>query len=105
MHNWSAKYDRFFVYSIREAGSTADARVKFAFRLATGRAPDAEEQKLLLNQLGEMLMAYRADEKAARALIAVGASGSNDSVAPSELAAYTALANIILNLDEVLTLG
>ena len=91
--------------SIREGGSTADARVKFAFRLATGRAPDGEEQKLLVNQLGEMLTAYGADEKAARALIAVGASGSSDSIAPSELAAYTALANIILNLDEVLTLG
>jgi hypothetical protein len=38
-------------------------------------------------------------------LVGVGASGSDRSIALSELAAYTALANIILNLDEVLTLG
>ena len=91
--------------SIREGGATAGARVRFAFRLATGRAPDAEEQKLLVDRLAEMLAAYRADEPAARALVGVGASGSDRSIALSELAAYTALANIILNLDEVLTMG
>ena len=91
--------------SIREGGATAGARVRFAFRLAAGRAPDAEEQKLLVDRLAGLLTAYRADEPAARALVGVGASGSDRSIALSELAAYTALANIILNLDEVLTLG
>ena len=73
--------------------------------MATGRAPEAEEQKLLVDRLAEMLAAYRADEPAARALIGVGASGSDRSIALSELAAYTALANMILNLDEVMTKG
>jgi len=91
--------------AIREGGATAGARVRFAFRLAAGRAPEAEEQKLLVDRLAAMLTAYTADEPAARALVGVGASGSDRSIALSELAAYTALANIILNLDEVLTLG
>jgi hypothetical protein len=91
--------------SIREGGAAADARVRFAFRLATGRVPDAEEQKLLVDRLAGLLATYRADEPAARALAGVGASGSDGSIALPELAAYTALANIILNLDEVVTLG
>jgi Protein of unknown function (DUF1553) len=91
--------------SIREGGATPGARVAFAFRLATGRVPEADEQKALLNRLAEMLNAYRADETAARALTGVGASVPDASIAASELAAYTALANIILNMDEVVTLG
>jgi hypothetical protein len=79
--------------------------VAFAFRLATGRVPEADEQRLLLNRLAEMLSAYRVDEMAARALIGVGASVPDGSIAAPELAAYTALANIILNMDEVVTLG
>ncbi len=91
--------------AILEGGATAGARVKFAFRLATGRTPEAEEQKLLVDRLAGLLTAYRVDEPAARALAGVGTSGSDRSIALAELAAYTALANIILNLDEVLTLG
>lgn len=52
-----------------------------------------------------MLAAYQADEKGARSLIAVGASPSDASITASELAAYTAVANIILNMDEVITKG
>jgi hypothetical protein len=58
-----------------------------------------------LNRLAEMLSAYRADETAARALTGVGASAPDASIAAPELAAYTVLANIILNMGEVVTLG
>jgi hypothetical protein len=91
--------------SIREAGPAPGAHVALAFRLATGRVPEADEQKVLLHRLAEILTAYRADQTAAQALIGVGASVPDGSIAVAELAAYTALANIILNLDEVVTLG
>jgi len=91
--------------AIREGGSAAAARVAYAFRLATGRSPDAEESKILLGKLDEMLAVYRADEAAARALIAVGSAPGDGAMSPVELAAYTALANLILNMDEVITLG
>jgi hypothetical protein len=81
--------------SIQEGGSTEEARIAYAFRLATGRPPDPAEAKLLADRLHHLLATYTADPAAARAL----ADGA------PELAAYTALANIILNLDEVLTLG
>jgi Protein of unknown function (DUF1553) len=91
--------------SIREGGATAKGRIAFAFRLATGRTPDEREMRILQKSLDQMLTAFSADEAGARSLIAVGASQSNPSIPASELAAYTALDNIILNMDEVITKG
>jgi len=91
--------------SIHEGGSTADARLAFAFRLATGRIPDGDEKRILRAKLDEMLATYRKDAKAAGELLSVGASPRDPAIAVEELAAYTALANIILNLDEVITKG
>ncbi|HVW86631.1 MAG TPA: DUF1553 domain-containing protein [Bryobacteraceae bacterium] len=91
--------------SIHEGGAGADDRIAFAFRLATGRLPDASETAILRSTLTRMLAAYRADESSARSLLAVGASGSDQSIPVSELAAYTAVANVILNMDETITKG
>jgi hypothetical protein len=91
--------------SIREGGATAEARLAFAFRLATGRAPDEPERRTLQKTLDEMLAAYRGDAGSARSLLAVGASPRDAAIPESELAAYTAVANMILNLDEVITKG
>jgi hypothetical protein len=60
---------------------------------------------ILQKSLDRMLSAYQADEMGARSLVAVGASTSDASIAASELAAYTAVASIILNMDEVITKG
>jgi hypothetical protein len=89
--------------SIHEGGATADTRLSFAFRIAAGRAPDARELGVLRKSLGEMLLSYRSDEAGARALIAIGASASDPAIPVSELAAYTAVVSVILNMDEVIT--
>jgi hypothetical protein len=91
--------------SIKEGGAAPQARLAFAFRLATGRAPGESEMGILQKSLNRMLAAYAADESGARSLIAIGSSTSDPSIPASELAAYTAVANIILNMDEVITKG
>jgi hypothetical protein len=91
--------------SIHEGGSTADARLAFVFRVATGRAPDDREKQVLRRKLDQMLATYRGDEAGAKALLSVGASGRDEAIPVSELAAYAAVANMILNLDEVITKG
>lgn len=91
--------------SIHEGGSTPDSHLAFAFRLATGRAPDDRETAILRKKLDEMLTAYRADPKGALALVSVGASPRDTKTPVTDLAAYTAVANMILNLDEVITKG
>ena len=91
--------------AIHEGGTTADGRLRFAFRLATGRAPDGQDLGILRQTLEQMQRAYAADEKSARAFLSAGASALDGSIAVSELAAYTAITTIILNLDETITKG
>jgi hypothetical protein len=91
--------------SFHEGGTTAESRLEFAFRLSTGRVPGEQERHVLRKTFDEMLAAYRSDEQGARSLVSVGASISDPSIPVSELAAYTAVANMILNMDEVITKG
>ena len=49
------------------------------------------------------LRAYRDDPKAASKLVAAGEARRDERLDVSELAAYTAVAGVILNLDEVVT--
>ena len=53
--------------------------------------------------LSRHLKFYRQDAKAAKALIDIGESTVPNGVDAKELAAYTLLASLILNLDEVIT--
>src|SRR5262249_30698366 len=46
---------------------------------------------------------FRRDPEGARALIRAGESTPNPRLDPGELAAYTAMAQLILNLDETIT--
>jgi hypothetical protein len=70
-----------------------------------GRAPKAEEIRVLLKLYEEQLAAYRANDQAAAKLLGVGESGHNEALNPSELAAWTVVASTILNLDETVTKG
>jgi hypothetical protein len=91
--------------AIHEGGASPASRLAFAFRLATDREPDSSELAILQKKLDEMLAAYRADDKGARSLLSVGAAPGDPAIAAGELAAYTAVMNIILNLDEMITKG
>jgi len=84
-------------------GSSPEERIAFAFRLATARAPRPAELAVLLSGLGEFRARYQADAKAALALVSTGEAPRDGRLAVAELAAYTAVANLILNLDETIT--
>ena len=57
----------------------------------------------MLEQAQEALADYRQHGDEAKALLAVGASKSDPRLDPKELAAWTTVAGIILNLDETIT--
>ena len=80
-------------------------RVKTAFALAVGRRPNDDELKILTEQLDGFERSFREDADAARELVSIGESPRDDAVPVEELAAFTALASLILNLDEVITKG
>ena len=88
---------------ILEGGSTPELRIAWAFQRATGRAPKPEELQVLVNGLNTRLARYQDDADAAQQLIAFGASKADAKARPAELAAYTLTANVLLNLDEVIT--
>lgn len=88
---------------IKEGGTTPEARVQYAYRLVTSRAADAETQRILLTGLNQRLTQYKQDTEAATKLITTGASKPDASLNPSELAAYTMTASILLNLDRTIT--
>ena len=58
---------------------------------------------MLVRAYESQLTDFRADVDAATKLISIGQSPRNLSLDPSELAAWTMVANLILNLDETVT--
>jgi hypothetical protein len=84
-------------------GTTPEERVTLAFRLATARKPRPAELRVLLDGYRQHLAKYQKDEKAARKLTAIGEASRDEKLDVRELAAYTTIAGVILNLDEVVT--
>jgi len=82
---------------------TPDERVILGFRLVTSRRPAEQEQTILKGAVERLLRQYKADPVAAEKLVSIGESPRNSKLDVSELAAYTALASLLLNLDEVIT--
>ncbi len=85
------------------ADSTPADRLTRAFRLAAVRQPADGELAILVETFQSHLAKYQGDKAAAEKLVAIGDSKRNESLDPVELAAYTLVCNLILNLDEVVT--
>ncbi|MGE3777488.1 MAG: DUF1549 and DUF1553 domain-containing protein, partial [Pirellulaceae bacterium] len=90
---------------LREAGPTPAERITFAYRAALAREPAPEELQLLSQTLDRFLQRYAAEPAQAERVIRTGESPPVAGLAAPELAAYTLLANLILNLDETVTRG
>ncbi|HEX4589100.1 MAG TPA: DUF1553 domain-containing protein, partial [Gemmataceae bacterium] len=91
--------------TIKTAGPSPEERLTTMFRAVTCRRPDAAELAELTAAYRDLAAKYGKDADAARKLITTGGSEPDGSILPPELAAYTMIANLILNLDEVLTKG
>lgn len=88
-----------------QGGATPGERIAFAFRLATARSPTAAEQKVLSELFHKQLARFSGKPEAPPALLSVGEWKRNEQLPAAELAAWTAVANMILNLDETVTRG
>jgi hypothetical protein len=78
-----------------------DDRLGFGFRLVTGRAPDSREREVLNNAVSYHLDYFATHS--ADAYLKQGDSPRDPSLKPAEHAAYTAIASLLLNLDEAVT--
>ncbi|MFO1065495.1 MAG: PSD1 and planctomycete cytochrome C domain-containing protein [Pirellulales bacterium] len=78
-------------------------RVRNAFQIVVARDPNERERTILLNELNVAFERYTQDAEAAKKLISQGESKPDAALNPAEVAAYTLIANTVLNLDETLT--
>jgi hypothetical protein len=90
-------------WSVLAAHSQDRERIAIAFRKATARWPTETEEGLLVKALDTYRQAFSQQPTAAKALLQVGQAPAISSVPEAEQAAWTSLANVILNLDEVTT--
>ena len=86
-----------------EAGDDPRQRITRAFLLATARRPASDELRVLLDFVQRQLAEFRANPDAAKKLLSVGDFRPPEHLDPCELAAWTTLASLLLNLDETLT--
>jgi hypothetical protein len=94
---------RVLAQSVMKKAVTPEARLSLAFRMATGRNAKMPEQKILLSVFQKTLAKFQKDPSEALKLVNVGDLTRDESLNATELAAYTSVMNLILNLDEVLT--
>lgn len=88
--------------TLRAGGATDAARMSFAFRRCLTREPSAEESRELLGLLDRQKNRFQSDEAKARELIGRPA-GRVGGVPVHTIAAWTAAARALLNLDETIT--
>ena len=84
-----------------EAASDEPSRARYMFRLCTGRHPNERELDDLIEAYRENLTTFTEDPVAAKEFVQVGESAVDANRDVSELAAWTMIANLLLNLDEV----
>lgn len=82
-----------------------EKRIRWAFRLVTSREPRAEEVDFLVDDLSTFLSDFQSDPESAKKLLATGEKPFNRKLDAARLAAYTLVANTILNLDEAMSLN
>jgi len=88
---------------LHNGGKSDGDRLRYGFRLVTARPPGSEECAVLAQNLAAERTLFAANPEAARQAVSVGEFKVPDDVPADELAAYTMVANLLLNLDEVLT--
>jgi hypothetical protein len=87
---------------MKEAGAKPEERLAFIFRLATARKPDDKELAELAGLYRDHLAVYSKNADGAKKLVQIGETKPDAKLNVSELAALTMVANLVLNLDEVM---
>ncbi|HTI69761.1 MAG TPA: PSD1 and planctomycete cytochrome C domain-containing protein [Candidatus Limnocylindria bacterium] len=91
--------------AIRDGGSTLESQMTFAFQACVARQPKSAELARLTALFHEEAERFRKDPVAAEKMATsqLGALPKDQNVA--EAAAWTVVANVLLNLDEAITKG
>jgi hypothetical protein len=88
---------------LRSGGSSLSSQMQWAFQQATGRRPENDEVKLLLDLHAKSLAHFKSDPAGTAEFLHVGDSAVPSKIRPAELAAMTNVARAVMNLHEVIT--
>ena len=88
---------------LSEKNSSLEAKLDRLFELVLSRPATAKERELLQQQLTVDLAHYQTDPAEAKKLLDVGQAAAPLNISAAELAAWTNLATVVLNLDEAIT--
>ena len=88
---------------VRRGGKEPEGRIRFAYRRVLQRPARPAEVKLLSALYAQHLEQYRKDSKAAAALLRTGDWPMPQGLDVPELAAWTSVARVLLNLHETIT--
>ena len=85
-----------------KAAPTTEGRLDFLARATLARPLEPRELGVLRGSAEKFGARFGGDAEGSAALLKVGESKSDDSIAPAELAQWTLVASQFLNLDEFL---
>jgi hypothetical protein len=88
---------------INEGGTSAPDRLAWAFECALSRKPKGDEARVLTELFEKHARQYRSDKAAALKLVSTGDHPVPKVKDVTELAAWTSVARVILNLHETIT--
>lgn len=88
---------------LRHDAESVDERMRYAFRTALVRDPGPREMDILTGAYRKHYDRFSTDVTAAFELISQGEASSPNQLNAIELASWTAVASMILNLDEMVT--
>ena len=89
--------------TLAETPADDAARIEWLFKTVLARSASADEAKIVADAVTANRARYEADLEAANQVIAHGESKPPPGLSPAELAAWTLVANLMLNLDETLS--
>ena len=85
---------------LTEGGAIAEQRAAFGLRVCLSREPKAGEATQLASLAEKELNRYKEDSDSATKLVKFTGTGEKETADCAELAAWTVVANVLLNLDE-----
>ncbi|MFN9942916.1 MAG: hypothetical protein ACK56I_25960 [bacterium] len=84
------------------ASDSDESTIAVIFERVAVRQPRPQETAVLVDALQKYRDRFRTQPESARQLIRIGEYSVNEALNPVELASYTTLTSLILNLDEVI---
>jgi hypothetical protein len=90
---------------MKESKGNPKADAAYAFRLCVARSPRSKETERLVALYEQELAVFKQDATAAQKMATGDLGKPPEGVSVERLAAWTVVANVLLNLDETITKG